>query len=130
MFRALLPGAESVSRRLPWNMFSNPRTTTTEILAVGRTAAGESVEIPLRDHFRFARGATEQRVYATSRFLLLPGHDDERRAFAEWLAARMERAGQPVEEVVLIRRNRRIVDGRVRQRELGRFPTPAESRPR
>ena len=60
----------------------------------------------------------------------LRGHDDERRAFAEWLAARMERAGQPVEEVVLIRRNRRIVDGRVRQRELGRFPTPAESRPR
>ncbi|MCA9637984.1 MAG: hypothetical protein KC420_18275 [Myxococcales bacterium] len=129
VFRALLPGAESVSRRLPWNMFSNPRTTTTEVLAVGQSAAGESVEIPLRDYFRFARGSTEQRVYATSRFLLLPGHDDERRAFAEWLAERMARGGQPVDEVVLLRRDRRIVDGRVREREIGRFATPAERKP-
>jgi hypothetical protein len=106
-------------------MFSNPRTTTTEILALGRTVDGESVAIPLRDHFHFARGATRQRVYATSRFLLRAGHDDERRAFAAWLAARMDEAGRPVDEVVLIRRDRRILDGRVRERELGRYSTAA-----
>jgi len=127
LLRALYPGPSSVSRRLPWNMFSTPRATTTEIRAEGRTAAGQSVEIPLHDYYRFARGATSQRGYATSRFLLLPGHREERRAFAQWLAAEMERGGQPLVEVVLTRHDRRILDGRARRWVIGRFPVTTGS---
>ncbi len=125
VLRALYPGSESLPRRLPWNMFSTPRTTTTEIRAEGRSAAGVAVEIPLHELYRFARGATEQRVYATSRFLLTPGHRGERRAFAEWLAAAMEGRGEPLVEIVLVRRDRWIVDGRVRRSVIGRFPVSA-----
>lgn len=122
LLRALYPGPSSISRRLPWNMFSTPRTTTTEIRAEGRTAAGDSVEIPLQDYYRFARGATAQRGYATSRFLLSSGYREERRAFAQWLAAAMERGGEPLVEVVLTRYDRGILDGQVRRRVIGRFP--------
>lgn len=127
LLRALYPGPSSLSRRLPWNMFSTPRTTTTEIRAEGRTATGDAVEIPLLDYYRFARGATSQRGYATSRFLLSSGYREERRAFAQWLAAAMERGGQPLVEVVLTRYERGILNGRVRRRVIGRFPVASGS---
>lgn len=145
ILRALAPGGgpSTIARRLPWNMFSAPVRETTEILARGRTVAGETLEIPLDDYFRFARGPSGQRLHETSRFLLVAGHRREREAFARWLAEQMAAAGRPIVEVVLIRRTRRILEearadarvdrrapdsidarshGRIVDRVIGRFP--------
>jgi hypothetical protein len=118
LLRPVVPLPPPWSGTLPWNMFSEPRPDVVTLRAEGRTPAGDWVEIPLDRWYRYARGATGQRLCDTSRYLREPGHDGERRAFAAWLAARMADDGAPVRAVRLVRRTRTLADGRVRERRI------------
>lgn len=107
--------------RVPWRMFTGLPGEAVTIVAEGVTPDGARVAIPIDRWFRFTRGATEQRAYALSTFLLTPGHRAERAAFARWLADRMAEDGTPLREVTLIRRHRDLFEGTVRAVRLGRF---------
>lgn len=119
--RGLLPLPAPWSGQLPWRMFFAPSEVETEILAEGKDRAGRRVPIPLRDYFHFTRGATDEPLYEESRILSQPGHQEERAAFARWLADRMAAAGTPLREVRLLQRRTRPRDGKTRVRTLGRF---------
>ncbi|MCB9569767.1 MAG: hypothetical protein H6710_21535 [Myxococcales bacterium] len=123
LVRGLLPEGAPGARTLPWNMFSTPRAVQIDVRAEGRRADGAWVEIPLDRYFHFTRGATGQRLYMSSRILTTPGHREERRRFALWLAARVAAEGAPVVEVRLIRESTSLATHEVKRRVLGRFET-------
>lgn len=105
---------------LPWRMFSEPLEFVPTIVAEGVTREGAAVEVPLRELFRFTRGATDLRAYDTSAILSEPGHAAERKALARWLARQMELRGTPLRTVRVVRRTRDLRSGEARARVLVR----------
>ncbi|MEZ4382366.1 MAG: hypothetical protein R3A79_13530 [Nannocystaceae bacterium] len=118
---ALIPSPTPAAKRLPWNMFSAPRAATITIRVEGRVADGAWRELPIGALFRFSRGATGQRLPATARALQGRGHEAERRAFAEWVAAEVAAQGRPVSEVRIVRESAPILGDEVRTRVLGSY---------
>lgn len=122
LVRGLLPLPPPLGAHVPWRMFSDPSPLDRTLIAEGRAAGGQWVEIPLERYFQHTRGATGERAYEYSAIVLEPDRLAERHAFARWLARRMAEGGRPIDKVRLVRRWVDLRDGSPGSATIGQYP--------